>query len=457
MIGNGGYRHAPVLPNAVNDGRDIAEKLRGLDFEVYEGIDLDRAAMLALLEQFAGRIQGAEVGLFFFSGHALQVDNVNYLVPIDALVQSRSDIETALVDLPQILGRMEGASPVSIVMLDACRDNPLPGGAAPVLQQSVGTGLARVGARAGMLVAFSTAPGAVAVDSVGNAANSPFTLGLLHNLDVDGLEIRQMLTRVRADVVASTGGRQVPWDSSSLVADFYFTAPDQDLGQLALEEIYWRTIRDSSIVDDFRAYLRRFPSGAFADLAQARVLALTRAAEVAALAPAGPGGVIDKAVLRREAMAQVNRIPKNMIQYGLIALGFPVETVSGIMDPPTRRAVREYQSSIGETQTGELTSQQTVDLLLAAASVGDSHAQNAVGFMTASGVGFARDYRLARAWFGKAADQQDPYGYVNLATLYREGLGVDRDIGQARQLYEQAAKRGLTAAQDALQQLGTSP
>ena len=176
VIGNGGYRHAPVLPNAVNDGRDIAEKLRGLDFEVYEGIDLDRTAMLALLEQFAGRIQGAEVGLFFFSGHALQVDNVNYLVPIDALVQSRSDIETALVDLPQILGRMEGASPVSIVMLDACRDNPLPGGAAPVLQQSVGTGLARVGARAGMLVAFSTAPGAVAVDSVGNAANSPFTL-----------------------------------------------------------------------------------------------------------------------------------------------------------------------------------------------------------------------------------------------------------------------------------------
>ena len=83
VIGNGGYQYAPVLPNAVNDGRDMAEKLRSLDFEVYEGIDLDRAGMLALLENFVARLTGGEVGLFFYSGHAVELDRVNYLMPVD--------------------------------------------------------------------------------------------------------------------------------------------------------------------------------------------------------------------------------------------------------------------------------------------------------------------------------------------------------------------------------------
>jgi TPR repeat protein len=152
-------------------------------------------------------------------------------------------------------------------------------------------------------------------------------------------------------------------------------------------------------------------------------------------------------------MAQIDRIPKNLIQYGLNALGFPVDEVSGVIDSSTHRAIREYQSSIGESQTGDLTAQQTVDLLLAAAATGDPHAQNAVGYMVAKGVGLTIDYDAARGWLGKAAKQDDPYALMNLALLYRDGLGVPKDVPQARQLLARAKDRGLSDAGSMLREI----
>jgi len=128
-----------------------------------------------------------------------------------------------------------------------------------------------------------------------------------------------------------------------------------------------------------------------------------------------------------------------MVQYGLLALGFPIPKVSGVLDAQTRRAIREYQASIGDNQTGELTPQQSVDLLLAAAAGGDAHAQNAVGYMAASGIGLSRNYEVAYAWLSKSAKQGNPYAYANLAVLFRDGLGVQKDVEQARQLKQKAS------------------
>ena len=452
VLGNGAYEAAPALPNAVNDATAIATELERLDFVVTEAIDLTLAETQSALDGFLTEARSADVALFFYSGHAFQIGDVNYLVPIDFEPLAAADTRERLIDGSALIARLDEASPVKIVILDACRDNPFPKTLNDVaLRDRAGLGLARVGTSAGMLVAFATAPDAVALDGVAGGRHSPFTSALLQNLGVAGLEVRQMLTRVRADVVASTDGRQVPWDSSSLVSDFFFAAPtDEDIAALSLEDMYWRTIRSSPIAEDFAGYLRQYPDGAFADLAKARIVALSRAEEVAQLVDGQPS----EALLRREAMRRVGRIPTNMIQYGLAALGYGTPKITGILDSDTRSAIRAYQASVADPQTGELTGQQTVDLLLAAASTGNSHAQTAVGYMTASATGLTRNYRVARAWLGKAAAQGNEHAYANLGTLYLNGLGVQPDREKARSLFQQAADKGVLEAEVVLRSLG---
>src|SRR5262249_37456103 len=152
--------------------------------------------------------------------HAMQVDGRNYLVPVDAKLETASDLNFETIKLDEILDNLTDPSRASIVILDACRDNPLARSFAAKLgatrSAAVSTGLAAYSAvGTGTLIAFSTAPGQVALD--GDGTNSPFTTALAKHLHTPGLEIRQMLTRVRADVLASTHNRQTPWDNSSLV------------------------------------------------------------------------------------------------------------------------------------------------------------------------------------------------------------------------------------------------
>ncbi|MCV0396388.1 MAG: caspase family protein [Rhizobiaceae bacterium] len=222
--------------------------------------------------------------------------------------------------------------------------------------------------------------------------------------------------------------------------------------ELSLEELYWATIRESTLADDFHAYLRAFPDGDFGDLASARIEALERAAEVSSgLAP--DGAAKSRAAMRAAAMQRIDRVPTQFIQYGLIALGYPLSSVSGVIDAETRRSARAYQASLSAEQTGQLTAQQTVELLLAAASVGDEHAQTAVGIMMAAGQGLQQDYGLARLWLRHAAEKGNTYAQTNLAILYRDGLGGEKDLAAAEDLFEKAADGGLTEAADALKEL----
>lgn len=222
--------------------------------------------------------------------------------------------------------------------------------------------------------------------------------------------------------------------------------------QLSLEELYWATIRESNLAEDFEAYLRSFPDGLFADLAQARIEALHRATDVAdAIDP--DGNARSRASLRAAAMQKYDRIPMQFVQYGLIALGYPLAKVTGVYDAETRRSARAFQASLSAAQTGRLTAQQTVDLLLAAASIGDEHAQTAVGIMMASGQGLQQDYALARLWLRQAAEVGNVYAQANLAILLRDGLGGKKDLDAAEALLQKAAEGGLAEAADALRNL----
>jgi hypothetical protein len=231
VIGNGKYVNANTLPNPPNDARAMAKALSNIDFDVSFGEDLDHTGMERLVRDFLRKSASAKIALIFYAGHGLQVDGRNYLVPIDAKLEAASDLNYETVKLDDILDSLnDDPSRANIIILDACRDNPLARTFAAHLGASrsaaVSTGLApysTVGS--GTLIAFSTAPGQVALD--GDGANSPFTEGLLKYLATPGLEVRQMLTRVRDDVARATHDRQLPWDNSSLRGDVYLAnAPD---------------------------------------------------------------------------------------------------------------------------------------------------------------------------------------------------------------------------------------
>jgi len=312
VLGLSSYTQVPELSNPRNDAADVAGKLRTLGFEVVEGYDLDHAGLTGKLREFSRAMTGADTALFYYSGHGIQVNGSNYLVPVDTKLASPADIDFELVKLDFITDQMQNAQAektlkVGLVFLDACRNNPLTRNLKSA-SRAIGSGLAKVQeAPHGMLIAFSTQPGNVALDGLGR--NSPFTKAVLNHIDRPGLSVGDMLIKVRTEVMQETADRQVPWENSSLTGQFFFNpeqapavaettqpAPEPfatkqvlTVDQSAVDLKFWESISASSNPAMFTAYLNRFPNGNFAALAQAKLdeLAQKRAIAVeAANAPA---------------------------------------------------------------------------------------------------------------------------------------------------------------------------
>ena len=229
VIGNGAYARVRPLPNPTNDARAMAKSLRDIGFVVTEGTDLDRTAMQATIRDFLRDAARSQVAVVYYAGHGVQIDGRNYLVPIDIQFQAGSGMTDTMMDLDTIMAGLDDQVRTNILILDACRNNPMApklASAGPARDVEAGSGLAApatLGAGstlgAGTLIAFATAPGQVALD--GEGANSPFSAALTRHIGTPGLEVQQMLTRVRAEVVAATKGKQVPWSNSSLLGEVY--------------------------------------------------------------------------------------------------------------------------------------------------------------------------------------------------------------------------------------------
>lgn len=222
VIGNSAYRHSPELRNPGNDAGAVAEALTGLGFKVVKGIDLEYGNLAKTIRDFSREVEGADVVLFYYAGHGLQVGGANYIVPIDAKLTTEIDLSVETVQLDAILsiiGRVKGTK---IVILDACRDNPFAVTLARALGSTrainIGKGLAQVKSESGMLIAFATEPGNVALD--GDGKHSPFTEALLKHMSTPDVDLQLMMRRVRADVIERTQRRQTPWESSSLTTAF---------------------------------------------------------------------------------------------------------------------------------------------------------------------------------------------------------------------------------------------
>ena len=220
VVGNGAYRYATTLANPKNDAADVADALRRIGFDVVEGSDLDKRAMEDKVREFGRKLDRANIALFFYAGHGMQVAGRNHLLPIDAKLERAGDLNLETIDVNLVLAQMETEKRVNLVFLDACRDNPLARSFAPRLgtrSASLGQGLASIQSAIGTLIAYATQPDNVALDGTGR--NSPFTTALLKHIHTPGLEISSLMKRVRFDVVAATGEKQVPWDHSSLMGE----------------------------------------------------------------------------------------------------------------------------------------------------------------------------------------------------------------------------------------------
>jgi hypothetical protein len=217
VIGNSAYARAP-LANPVNDARLIAAKLKAQGFEVFASYDASQRDMKRAVQTFAAtlRARGKDVAAFiFYAGHGVQVKGENYLIPVDAKIDSEGDVDIDAVSLSSIMSMLENTETrLSIVVLDACRDNPFG------YARGTSRGLARVDAPSGSLVAFSTAPGKAAVDGPAGG-NSFYSAALAQAMDEPGLKIEEVFKRVRIAVRERTNGGQTPWESTSLTGDFY--------------------------------------------------------------------------------------------------------------------------------------------------------------------------------------------------------------------------------------------
>lgn len=215
VVGNGAYTFAP-LKNPVNDARDVAQALRELGFEVLHKENVGLNDMKRAIREFAAKIRGGGVGLFYYAGHGVQVKGVNYLVPVNAEVEREVDVEDECLDAGYVLRQMaEVGSSINIIILDACRNNPFARGF-----RSAERGLALMDSPSGTLLAYATAPGSVASD--GDGRNGVYTEELLRHMRTPGVGVEDFFKRVRVSVLNRTQGRQTPWESSSLTTSFYF-------------------------------------------------------------------------------------------------------------------------------------------------------------------------------------------------------------------------------------------
>jgi uncharacterized caspase-like protein len=304
VIGNAAYRLDP-LDNPVNDARLVAQSLRQAGFAVRVQENLDRRAMFDALRDFGNRLSENTIAVLYYAGHGLQLRDRNFLIPTDAEIRSEDEIPIAGVDIGFVLGRMAAAkSRINLVILDACRNNPFAG--KPGSGSNVAQGLAPMDAPVGTLLAFATAPGKLAADSGGGAsANSLYATHLARALLTPGLPVEHVFKRVREAVVRETQQAQVPWESSSLQGEFAFvpgmatTVTAGGDAEAAGELAFWNSIQAAQRADEYRAYLRQYPNGRFAALAQTRVAAYSTPPSPA------PSATVAAATPRADALPRV--------------------------------------------------------------------------------------------------------------------------------------------------------
>ena len=461
VVGNSTYAHIGRLPNPDNDAADMSAALRRLGFEVTTELNADRVELTAALRAFTRRSAGADVSLVFYAGHGIEMDGVNYLVPVDARLERDVDVRYETVTLDDLLVSTAGAS-LRLVILDACRNNPL----ARSMQRTAATRSVSGGSFGNLnedllgdetLVAYAAAAGTTAAD--GRGRNSPYTAALLSHLETP-LEILTLFRRVRAQVLASTNGAQRPHEYQSLVREHYLT---RTLGAGASV-----TVSATAAVDPLPADPPRADPPVM-DVAGLNIVALRELAEEGDVEAQtefgeryehgrGVGRDFEVAVSWYRRAAEREHAPAQAALGYLYSAGRGVGQDHGVAVSWSRRAAEQgniraqhnlgvhYYNGLGVRQDYEA----AVSWYRRAAEQEDADAQFALGNMYSEGQGVSQDDTAAVAWFRLAAGQGQLSAQHNLGLMYRDGRGVSRDDDAAIAWIRPAAQQGEPYAQASL-------
>lgn len=293
VIGNSHYSDMP-LGNPVNDATAVSSLLKTAGFVTDTQLNTTRTNLIAAMDRFTKVIKQSQtkVVVFYYAGHGAQLDWRNYLVPVDAVVTKRADMQSRCVDLNNLLSQLSQIKDKTfIIILDACRDDPF-GNRYKVESK----GLSQFDAPVGSLLAYSTSPGKVASD--GSGANGLYTENLVRELSSPNVRIEDALKRVRLNVRLASKGEQVPWETTSLESDVYLFASANkkqsasDLERLIQEEMTdWSKVKESRVQADWVAYLLKYPNGRFSEVANQRLKKLiTEQASTSSLAAVATSG-----------------------------------------------------------------------------------------------------------------------------------------------------------------------
>lgn len=425
VLGNGNYQAVPALGNPANDAADLAQSLRSVGFEVIEQRDATRDAMAKAVRDFSERLRGADVALFFYAGHGLQMNGENYLLPVDAKIETPADVRFNTLNLTDIQQEMEGAGRANIIILDACRNNPFIEKLAHGGRAAPSRGLGRIEAAGqGALIVYSTQPNNIALDGAGR--NSPFTAALLKHIATPGIEVRQMISRVRGEVLQATGQKQTPWDSSSLVGDVYLAAPPAPPAPIVAAAS--PPAPTPSVA----------PSQAATVTAQAAPSADPQrtAPQTPPVAAAGPAGDCERAAAPAPPFASPEQLKlTNTLDF---SVAVPICEAAVRANPNDLRLV--FLLGYAYEKSGNYMA--ALRHLTKAADAGDAPAQARLGVLFATGRGVVKDRPRAFEFFSKAAAAGVPGAISNLGAMYANGEFVRKDEARALELYEKAIEAG---------------
>ena len=441
VVGNSGYEHVPRLANPGNDARLIATTLRQLGFTLVGNAvqeNVDKPRFDKLVQDFGRAIQGAEVALFYYAGHGMQVDGTNWLVPTDANPTRPQDLAFQMVNADLVLQQMDGAGTrLNLVMLDACRNNPF----AELGTRAVKGGLAEMRAPEGTMISFATQPGNAAVD--GSGADGPYAMALAAAMRQPGLDIFRVFNTVGLSVKRATNGEQLPWVSSSPIdGEFYFNAND------AVPDVVAAMETDAAPADQQGASRDASPTnGAAASSTGAASPGKPAASNTATIADQGTLDTLRSQAEQGDAKAQTDlgialakgvAVPRDDAAarhwFALAAAqgAAKAQYWMGALLERGRGGPRSYAEALGFYQH--------------AADQGYPPAEVAMGRFYGRGLGVARDKTQRTDWFRRAAEHNNPAGQLALGNFYQFGDGVEKNMALARQWYERAANQNFVPA-----------
>ena len=427
IIGNAAYKNISRLANPTNDAALMETALTAVGFKVIVARDADINDMRRAIRNFGRELRTAgkdAVGLFYYAGHGVQSKGSNFLIPLGAQISDEADLSIEAISTGDVLTQMEGAgNKLNLVILDSCRNNPFKGSV-----RSASRGLARIDTASGTLVAFAAAPGQEAID--GRGENSPYTEALAEYIQKPNLSVEQVFKQVRNRVEEASGGKQTPWEESSLKGDFYFvgnsinvTVQQGQPGEAAFELSFWETIKNSPTPGPYEEYLKAYPQGRFSGLAKLTIDKFKKAEEQKKQKQAAVTAIpIPKApnpATSSSPVHQCDRLAAHPSDVDRIGTEVPFQALKG-QAPAAVSACKDAVSLYP----------------------GESRFE----FQLARALDAQQNHHEAAQWYRKAAERGYTAAMYSLGVSYDQGEGIDKNPSLANYWYRLAARQGEKSA-----------